>query len=65
MLVIVLPSKVSAARTVQVSPPSVDRTTPNPGLPMKLSELVLPLPANKVLESVGLTARELMESAGN
>jgi len=53
MLAMRLPAKVAAASTVQVVPPSVERATPKPGLPLKLKELVLPVPANRVLESTG------------
>jgi hypothetical protein len=65
MLAMRLPANVAAATTVQVAPPSVERATPKPGLPLKLKELVLPVPANRVLESTGLIANELIDSAGS
>src|SRR5690348_2691061 len=65
MLLILRPANVVFASTLQVSPPSVERTTPKPGLPTKLKLLVLPVPANKIFSFTGLIASERMDSAGN
>src|SRR4030095_9538047 len=65
MLVMRLPVNVDALTTFQVSPPSVDRATPNPRLPSEARLLELPLPANIRLGFTGLMASERIERAGN
>jgi len=65
MLLITLPVKVLAARTSQLTPPSPDQTTPKPGLPARPKLLVLPEPANISSAFTGLSASDLMASAGN
>src|SRR4029450_4677556 len=65
MLLIRRPANVVVDNTLQVSPPSVERTTPKPGLPTKLKLLVLPVPANKIFSFTGPIARERMDNAGN
>jgi hypothetical protein len=65
MLVIRFPANVDAANTVHVSPPSIERATPKPGLPSEERLLELPVPANMMLGSAGLMASDRMERAGN
>jgi hypothetical protein len=65
MLVIRFPANVDAANTVHVSPPSLERATPKPGLPSEARLLELPVPANMTLGSAGLIASDRIERAGN